>query len=481
MAIGYISMDNILKLKYIGLFIYALVSILFFYDDFFIQNSSFLTQPHLYGNWAFMVTVFSLGIIFSAMVYNFAFFFYIRNRHYLYYALAQFFILLSLINLEALQISPFTEMYGFKSFYLLDISQTFILIFSLLFIQVFFQTQQNEPLNNVIKTILYLSYFDLLLSLFLGHTFITKFIPTVIWIAFVLLEVFRQTKERDVPFYFIMVGWHIVIVTLLLEISYVINPTKYDFPFLHVAFAFESMLLSFALSYKFKLVELKQQKQQSLLLQQARLASMGEMISIIAHQWRQPLNYLTYSFMHLKQLSKDNIEALNTIEDSKNQLQMLSKNIETFRNFYNPAKEKNEFSIYDACQNILIISNGTLKNFNIELEIQRNEDFSLTANANEFEQVLLNLVNNAKDAFVERKISPAKITIEISKPYVKISDNAGGIPLENQQKIFEPYFSTKEQSDGIGLYIAKTIIEKEMKGSLSLKSNAKGSTFTIKF
>ncbi len=481
MAIGYISMDKILKLKYIGLFIYALVSLLFFYDDFFIQNSSFLSQPHRYGNWAFMVTVFSLGIIFSAMVYNFAFFFYIRNRHYLYYALAQFFILLSLINLEALQISPFTEMYHFQNFYLLDISQTFILIFSVLFIQVFFQTQQNEILNNLIKTILYLSYFDLLLSLFLGHTFITKFVPTVIWIAFVLLEVFRQTKERDVPFYFIMVGWHIVIVTLLLEISYVINPTKYDFPFLHVAFAFESMLLSFALSYKFKLVELKQQKQQSLLLQQARLASMGEMISIIAHQWRQPLNYLSYSFMHLKQLSKDNIEALTTIEDSKNQLQMLSKNIETFRNFYNPAKEKNEFSIYDACQNILIISNGTLKNLNIELEIQRNEDFSLTANANEFEQVLLNLVNNAKDAFVERKISPAKIIIEITKPYVKISDNAGGIPLKNQQKIFEPYFSTKEQSDGIGLYIAKTIIEKEMKGALSLKSNDKGSTFTIKF
>jgi len=473
-------MDNILKLKYLGLFIYALVSVFFFYDDFFIQNSSFVTEPHLYGNWAFTITVFSLGIIFSAMVYNFAFFFYIHNKQYLYYALAQLSILVSLVTLEALQIHPFTEMYNFKSFYLLDISQTFILIFSLLFIQVFFQTYKQKKLNNVIKTILYLSFFDIFLSLILSHTFITKFVPTVIWIAFVLTEVFRHTKDKDVPFYFIMVGWHIVIITLLLEITYVINPTKYDFPFLHVAFAFESMLLSFALSYKFRLVEQKQQKQQSLLLQQSRLASMGEMISIIAHQWRQPLNYLSYSFMHLKNLSKDNPEALETIEDSKNQLQMLSKNIETFRNFYNPAKEKTDFSIYESCQNILIITNTALKNLNIEVDIQVKEDFSVTANANEFEQVLLNLVNNAKDAFVENKIAPAKIVIEIEKPLVRVSDNAGGIPLENQKKIFEPYFSTKEDTDGIGLYIAKTIIENEMQGKLSLKSDNKGSEFTIK-
>ncbi len=474
-------MDNILKLKYLGLIIYMLLSVLFFYDDFFIQNSKFIIEPHQYTNMAFMVTVFCLGVIFSAMVYNFAFYFYIRNKQYLYYALAQLSILVSLLSLEALQISPFTEMYNFKNFYLLDVSQTFILIFSLLFIQVFFKTKQQEKLNNVIKTILYLSFFDLFLSLILGHTFITKFIPTVIWIAFVLSEVFRHSREKDVPFYFIMIGWHIVIVTLLLELSHIIDPTKYDFPFLHLAFAFESMLLSFALSFKFRLIERKQQKQQSLLLQQSRLASMGEMIAIIAHQWRQPLNYLAYSFMHLKNLNKDNPEALSTIEDSKNQLQMLSKNIETFRNFYNPAKEKTTFSIYDACQNILIISNTALKNLNIKVDIQVKEDFSITANANEFEQVLLNLVNNAKDSFMEQKITPAKIIIEINKPCIKVSDNAGGIALENQNKIFEPYFSTKENSDGIGLYIAKTIIEKEMQGTLSLKSKRKGSEFTIKF
>jgi len=461
--------------------IYALVSILFFYDDFFIENSSFLTEPHQYGNIAFMVTVFSLGIIFSAMVYNFAFYFYIPNKQYLYYALAQLAILVSLVSLEALQMSPFTEIYNFKNFYLLDVSQTFILIFSLLFIQVFFQTDKNEALNRVIKTILYLSFFDLFLSLILGHTFITKFIPTVIWIAFVLTEVFRHTKERDIPFYFIMVGWNIVIVTLILELTYVIDPTKHDFPFLHMAFAFESMLISFALSFKFRLVELAQQRQQSLLLQQSRLASMGEMISIIAHQWRQPLNYLSYSFMHLKNLNKDNIEALNTIEDSKNQLQMLSQNIETFRNFYNPSKEKSTFSIYDSCQNILIITHTALKNEKIEVDIQVKEDFSVNANANEFEQVILNFINNAKDSFVEHKITPAKIVIEINKPYIKVSDNAGGIPAEHQKKVFEPYFSTKEESDGIGLYIAKTIIEKEMKGELSLVSNDKGSTFIIKF
>lgn len=481
MAIGYTSMSNILKIKYLGLSLYASVSLLFFYDDFFIQNSSFILTPHKYDNISFMVTVFTLGIIFSAMTYNFAFYFYIRNKQYIYYALAQFFVLLSLISIEALQISPFTEIYNFKNFYLLDISQTFMLIFSLLFIQEFFQTHKIEPLNQVIRMVLYLSFFDLILSFILGHTFITKFIPTVLWIAFVLSEVFRYIKNKDVPFYFMMIGWHIVILTLIFELTYVIDPTKHDFPFLHIAFACESLLLSFALSYKFKLIELEQKKQQSLLLQQSRLASMGEMISIIAHQWRQPLNFLSYALMHLKASSKNNKEALRTIEASSKQLQEMSKSIETFRNFYNPAKEKSSFSIENSCHNVLTIIKNSIEKLEIKIELKIKEDFSIFANANEFEQVLLNIINNSKESFFEHKTSEAKISIQIEKPSITIADNAGGIALENQAKIFEPYFTTKENSDGIGLYIAKTVIENEMNGQILLENNLNGSRFIIKF
>jgi len=481
MDIGFILMDNILKIKYIALFLYLLISLLFFSDDFFLENSKFISQPHLYNNFAFMVAIFSLGIIFSAMIYNFAFYFYIRNRQYLYYALAQFFVLLSLLSLEALQIYPFTQMYNFKSFYLLDISQTLMLVFSLLFVQEFFQTYKTNKLNNVIKTVLYLSIFDLLLSLILGHTFLTKFIPTVIWIAFVLSEAFRYIKPKDVPFYFLMIGWHIVIVTLILELSYIIDPNTFDFPFLHIAFAMESILLSFALSYKFKLIENEQQRQQSLLLQQSRLASMGEMISIIAHQWRQPLTFLSYSLMYIKSFHHDNQEVKQSIQEANEQIEYMSKNIETFRSFYNPAKEKENFSIEMACTNVLDILRYSLKVNKIEINFQSKKDFSLLYNKNEFEQVILNIINNAKDALVQQKTINPQIKIIIDKNKITIRDNAGGISKSEQIKIFEPYFSTKENHDGIGLYIAKTIIEKEMKGKLLVKSTKVFSEFTIEF
>jgi signal transduction histidine kinase len=474
-------MDKILKLKLLTLIVYALIAMFFFYEDNFVQNSLFIENPHFYTNSSFMVAVFSLGVIFSAMVYNFAFYFYIRNHQYLYYALAQFFVLLSLVALESLQIHPFTEMYGFKNFYLLDISQTLMLIFSLLFIQEFFQTVKVKQLNKMIKVVIYLALFDLFLSLFLGHTVVTKFVPTVIWIFFVLSEVYRQTQQRDVPFYFVMVGWHIVIVTLLLELTHFIDPHKVSFPFLHLAFALEAMLLSFALSYKFKLIENKQKIQQSLLLQQSRLASMGEMISIIAHQWRQPLNFLSYSLMHIKQNCKNDKASLQTIKEANEQLQYMSQTIENFRNFYNPSKEKSSFSIEKSCENILKIVKPTLKPLAINIELEVKEDFDFFANSNELEQVILNIINNAKDVLVERNISDGKIKIMIKKSKIIISDNGGGIELKNRDKIFEPYFTTKENSDGIGLYIAKTIVENEMGGQLLLEFDEVGSLFIVIF
>ena len=472
-------MDKILKFKLIVLIFYALFAIVFFYDEHFVQNSSFIANPHHYDNFSFMVAVFSLGIIFSAMVYNLAFYLYIRNRQYLYYALAQLFVLLSLLTLEGLQIYPFTQMYGFQSFYLLDVSQTLMLIFSLLFIKEFFQTSKIALLSYVIKVVIYLALFDLLLSVILGYTFFTKFIPTVIWIWFVLSEVFRQIKERDAPFYFVMVGWYSVIILLLLELSYVIDPQKIDFPFLHIAFALESMLLSFALSYKFKLIDEQQKIQQSLLLQQSRLASMGEMVSIIAHQWRQPLNFLSYSLMHIKQSCSKNEETIQTIKEANEQLQYMSKTIENFRNFYNPSKKKEHFSIEKSSQNILKIVKPTLKPLAIKIELNVNKDFTFFANSNEFEQVLLNIINNAKETFIERKINDAQIVITIEKSKVSISDNAGGIAVEDRKKIFEPYFTTKEKSDGIGLYIAKTIIEQEMGSKLSVEFDEVGSLFVL--
>ncbi len=476
MDTGYTFMDKILKIKFIIIALYFTGTILFFYDEQFLQNSVIL---HNYGNIPFMFAVLSLGVLISATVYNLAFYFYIRNRQYLYYALAQLAILMTHVSYEAISINPFIEIYNFQSYLLFDVSQVFIVIFSALFLQGFFNTYLDSKFNRVVKIVLYLSLLDLFLALILGHTIITKFVPSFIWVWLILSEAHRHIRNKDIPFYLVSIGWHVVIITVILTTSGILSAKDFDFPFGHIAFAIESMLLSFALSYKFKLIEDEKKVQQTLLLQQSRLASMGEMISIIAHQWRQPLNFLSYSFMHIKNNCKNDDDAILTIKEANEQLQYMSQTIENFRNFYNPSKSKESFSIEESSNNILKIVTPTLTPLRIKIEMSIQEDFSFFANSNEFEQVILNLINNAKDALIERKIKEPTIHIDIQKNRVTVCDNAGGIKKEHQKSIFEPYFSTKTNSDGIGLYISKTIIETEMRGKLSLETTKDGSCFVI--
>ena len=220
--------------------------------------------------------------------------------------------------------------------------------------------------------------------------------------------------------------------------------------------------------------------QQALLLQQSRLASMGEMISIIAHQWRQPLNILSVLQMNLNRMHKGR-ESQLILGELTQQMDYMSNTIETFRDFYNPSKAKEQFSLQEAIYHVLEIISPTLKKLNIEKKLKFNKDTKLYGNRNEFEQVILNLLNNAKDALVEKEIVDPFIEITISNKHISIGDNAKGIAKKDLEKIFNPYFSTKENSDGIGLYISKMIIEQEMGGRLLVETNSEGTLFFIKF
>jgi signal transduction histidine kinase len=383
-----------------------------------------------------------------------------------------------LIQIENLFISPFSGIYGLKrDLFILDISQILIVLFSMLFVQKFLALYRVENLNRLINGVTYISLLDLLATILIGHSIIIKFIPSFIWVLLVLSEAQRTVKDKDVPFYFILVGWYSILAVSIAEYFKFAGLNVQAFPFLHVAFAIESMLLSFAISYKFRLIEQKQRIQQSMLLQQSRLASMGEMISIIAHQWRQPLNFLSFVFMHIKRSCNGDKEALATIKDANEQLQYMSQTIENFRNFYNPSKSREEFDIAKACEDTIKIVSPTLQKIDISLDVQGN--FSFYANSNEFQQVILNLINNARDILIERKVEKPSIEIRVMGGQVTITDNGGGISKEHINQIFEPYFTTKQNSDGIGLYIAKTIIEKEMGGVLSVRVENENTTFII--
>lgn len=236
---------------------------------------------------------------------------------------------------------------------------------------------------------------------------------------------------------------------------------------------------------------------EQMLIQQSKMAAMGEMIGAIAHQWRQPLNVLglivqgindAYKFNELDPAYLD-----KAIYEAMRQIKHMSRTIDDFRNFFKPSKRKVPFDVVPAIKETLLLVDAQLRNSFIGVEVKV-EKASLMAEGypNEFKHVLLNLINNARDAILsaveEKKLmkdGSGKIRVEAVKTdgaiAVTIRDNAGGIPTDLMDRIFEPYFTTKGpgKGTGIGLYMSKNIIERNMGGRLTACNWEEGAEFRV--
>jgi signal transduction histidine kinase len=235
---------------------------------------------------------------------------------------------------------------------------------------------------------------------------------------------------------------------------------------------------------------IKAREQEQLLIQKSKFIALGEMISNIAHQWRQPLSQLSALLMTIKfkyklgQLNNAIIDEKS--QEAENLLEYMSKTIDDFREFFMPKKEKKEFSIKSAIDSVINIIGESTKNRNISLEINIDAAEVIEGYKNEFEQVLLNILTNAKQILFYGQVAHPYIKIDLQKDaeyiYLSIEDNGGGIKVEPREKIFEPYVTTKEDTGGtgIGLYMSKLIIEKRMGGVLSVTNTKDGAKFTIR-
>lgn len=233
----------------------------------------------------------------------------------------------------------------------------------------------------------------------------------------------------------------------------------------------------------------KSQEQDKMLMQQSRYAAMGEMINAIAHQWRQPINALNLVIANIQDAHKfgklDEAFLDKSVTKSNRLIQKMSSTIDDFRDFFKPEKEKSEFLIEDVVQDTISLLDGVLKNYDIYVHADYEADVTAMGYPNEFSQAVLNVLNNAKDAMVEKNVFLKEIYVKIrrddSNVYLCIEDTAGGIPEDIKGKIFDPYFTTKGSAEGtgIGLYMTKSIIDDHMNGSISVENGEKGAVFTI--
>jgi len=226
-----------------------------------------------------------------------------------------------------------------------------------------------------------------------------------------------------------------------------------------------------------------------LITAQSKQAVMGEMISMIAHQWRQPLSTITLqiSNLHFKRVMENDIsdqEMDKILKGISDTIIYLSDTIDDFQTYFRPNKNKEKIKLEELFQKAINFALPRTKNRNIEIVNKTNKDIVIFTYVNEIIQVILNLINNAIDAFESTEKKEAKIVLwseeKEESVFIYIQDNAGGIKDENIYRIFEPYFSTKgKNGTGLGLYMSKMIIEKQFNGSISAETSAEGTTFII--
>jgi len=224
----------------------------------------------------------------------------------------------------------------------------------------------------------------------------------------------------------------------------------------------------------------------NILLEQSRLAAMGGMVASIGHQWRQPLNNLSLLIHDVREALEfgeiDDQYIDRFTRESMLQIKHMSRTINDFRKFYKPNKDKSTFSVGDSIEEALSIFSLSLKNHGIQVEFEYRGQQMAYGYPNEFSQVVLNILTNARDAFVQKDIRHRKLCIKIGESgefvTAEFIDNAGGIEPPLLQKVFDPYFTTRPNGTGLGLYLTKMILEK-MNGAISVENTGNGAKFCL--
>lgn len=232
----------------------------------------------------------------------------------------------------------------------------------------------------------------------------------------------------------------------------------------------------------------KSRQKDLILIQQSRLASMGEMIHNIAHQWRQPLNSLAMLIANIQddynynELTRERLTS--AVAKSQTILNQMSNTIDDFKDFFKPDKEAKAFDLAKVIDDSLVIIEASLFNNQIALIKQYVHPLPCYGYHSQLSQALLNLLTNAKDAIKERHIVSGEVRItayiQDGAVYIEVADNAGGIDEQVIDKVFDPYFTTKDSGSGIGLYMARMIVERGHNGTINVVNEAGGAKFTIR-
>ena len=314
-----------------------------------------------------------------------------------------------------------------------------------------------------------------------------EYIPYTIIYGILFMSIIFNLKQGFKPTLIYVIGWSVFCVLLFVLDFKNYYVQKQYFDLVLSVFAIEAILFTISVSYKYNDLKNRNKSFEKMILQQSKFVKSGEMIANITHQFRQPLNNISYILINLKKrFENKNLDEIyfdKKIEQAKEQVVFLSKTIDDFKEFYTISKEKEIFCVKDAIESAITILSADLKSNNISLDLKFDtfEEIEIFGVKSEFSQVVISIISNSID--VLKSIEEPKIKINVSansaEVLITFLDNGGGIKNKNMKNIFEPYFSTKEEGTGIGLYLSKMIIEEGFLGKILVENQKEGVKFSL--
>ena len=310
---------------------------------------------------------------------------------------------------------------------------------------------------------------------------------------FILLSSFAKADQKTILEnlnyeLLLQIGFIIaILIIFLLYRQYLLKTSNRNLQLLVEEKTKELTELNKTLEEKIKKATLENRKKEKLLIQKNKLADMGNMIKTIAHQWRQPLATSNMAITLLKTKNKQYLLTKEEIETKLNTMESLnlhmSQTIEDFLSFFNPKKSGEVFSLKTSVEKTLELLEPQIQKLKIQISLNIEKDLMMDSFLDDYIQVLISIITNSFQAYKENQVKKLFINAKVENEsiYLEISDNAGGIPEDIIDNIFNPNFTTKYQADGtgLGLYISKMIIENKMGGTLSVDNIQDGALFTI--